>query len=188
MTEAKIAIYIPDPTYGKDVDNWEEESRQFKKEIEAEFQLRFDEADIGAGAAEPAFFTWLELEPWWPYVALALVFLFKGKSLKENVEAWSAIYKKLAAFFHRRPTFDRDGAAILAVNEITSQLGHFPSSFRLIGYRHITVFDDDSETPNEIAEAPARTLGMGIHVFHIEAENRAYRITVYGKEINLQAL
>ena len=188
-----IGIYIPDPTYGQDYDTDEGERRAseaFRRELQSEYHLAFEFTSIGTGAAQAAYFTLLSLGSW-PYLALALAVFFQGKRIKENLEAWIELFQKITPFFHRKPTLDHSGAAIIAVSELMSALKPPPSSFRLIGYVRKNWWDkqEGKEDPGFIdaIEPPAdRVTSITIHVFQIQADERHFRVFVEGTDVRLK--
>jgi hypothetical protein len=182
-----LRVYIPDATYGHDGES-EERSSEFKSQLEAEYQLQFERTGIGTGAAEPAFAaTLLETAQ---YVAAGLFALFFfGERIERNLDAWSRLYERLREFFHHTPTFDIEGASVIAVKAISSKMGGTPHSVQLLGYRHESalvmpleqVVDDDADVA-EIGQAPDRVLSATIHVFKIRAEDNIFRVVVSGAE------
>jgi hypothetical protein len=191
MKDPTIGIFIVDAAYTEaDDSEYPEKSRQFRERLEADFRLRFNATNIGPGFDIPAYVTWFSLTPW-PYVAAGLFLFFQGKRLNENIDAWMAIYSKLKSFFARKPTFQRDGAAILAVNAITSYFGRAPQSIQLLGYLWLPLGDErDAPLPLEqISEAPPEVhLGLAVHFFMIEADDQKFRIRVTDHNVQLSTL
>ena len=127
-----LKIYIPDATNAE----CEVASSRFRDNLVAEFQLPFEETDIGTGAGVQAF--WTTLTDTWPFVAAAALF-FSGKKIEENLEAWHKLFKRLTPFINRGAIFDRDGAAVLAIEGLRLALGKTPDSVRLVGYQTASV-------------------------------------------------
>lgn len=177
-----IDIYIPDVTY--EDDQWEEKSAALKAELEAEFGCTFEEAHIGAGASFPAFLTELSLDAW-PYLAMALYAFFKGKDIQPNLDAWKELYKKLNQFRKRRPYFNREGSAVIVVDEIITHLGHDPDSFNLIGYVVSPLgAPHDLDAIAGIEEGPDQLhTGWTVQLFEVEAEGRTFKILVDGNDV-----
>ncbi len=113
-----LPIYIPDRTYPDE----EDKSDEFKAELEAEYELSTKYADIWPGASFPAFLMELSVAAW-PYLAMVIYVFFKGKEIKDNLDAWTELLEKITPFRKHRPYFKREGAAVLAVAAVTQALG-----------------------------------------------------------------
>jgi hypothetical protein len=182
-----LRVYIPDATYGRDGES-DERSSEFKSHLESEYHLQFEPTGIGTGAAEPAFATTL-LETA-QYVAAGLFALFfLGERIEKNIDAWSRLYERLKDFFHHKPTFDIEGASVIAVKALSSKMGDTPHSLQLLGYRHesalVTPIEQvigDTTDVSEIGQAPDHVLSATIHVFKIRAESNIFRVVVSGAE------
>jgi hypothetical protein len=183
--EQLLRIYIPDATYGRE--DWEEESPKFRQRLIKEYQLPFEETDIGTGAGEPGLVT--ALIDSWPVVLAAGLF-FNGKRIKENLDAWIDVFQRLKPFFKNQATFDRDGAAVLAIDGIRSALGKLPTSVRLVGYQTDSLlnqpFEDaaaDKGTINGIDPALDYVRRATIHIMQIEADGRMFKVFVRGSNV-----
>ena len=183
---SRLAIYIPDRTYGQE-DESEEKSLQLKAQLEAELQCALEDADIGPGASFPAFL--LELsQAAWPYLAMALYVFFKGKDVQDNLKAWPELYKKLSPFRKHDPYFNRESAAVVAVNEIAAALSNEPRSLRLIAYNiaDATGGPFDLDAISGIADdSEERYVGWIAHLFHIEVDGRTFKVVVQGNQVSV---
>jgi hypothetical protein len=183
MTPDRIGVYIPDPTYGQDDDStWDVRSEAFKRELEARYALKFDRTDIGPSFDLPSFVAWI--------VFTAVVLFFQGKRISENLEAWIKLCEKLRNFSGYRPTYERNGAAVLVIREISVKLGRFPNSVKLIGYEVVSFMDESDLTRtkplSEIRDpAPEQFLAYAVHVFRIEADGHIFRATVKGETVEI---
>ena len=75
----QILIVVVDETYpSEDEDAWEAESAAYRRGLEQEFDVRFEEANVGPGADIPAFLTILATTsvPLWSVVAAAFFLVF----------------------------------------------------------------------------------------------------------------
>ncbi len=191
MTADAIEIYIPDVSYGKyeTEAEWEWHSSELKRELEREYGLPFEPTSIGHGAASPAYVATLAFDAS-PHRKPPMALFFKGEHIKENLEAWLDIGNKLAVFFPRKPTLNRSGAAILAVDKIASAIGRVPATIKLIGYRRITFFDEmeqlaDFKPLTTIEAAPERVTAISKYVFHIAADDWRFIVLVEGHDVQL---
>jgi hypothetical protein len=183
-----MKIYIPDATYGRDAG--ENESLRFRDTLTAEFQLPFEETDIGTRAGEPAF--WTALADSWPFVAIVALF-FSGKKIEENLDAWAKISKRLKPFIARGAIFDRDGAAILAIEGIQLALGKLPDSVRLVGYQTDCLLNRLNDPPEDwqgdrspvtiLAPPLDQVQRATIHMLQIEADGRTFKVVVQGSRV-----
>jgi len=181
-----LKIYIPDPTNAECADA----SARFRDTLVAEFQLPFEETDIGTGAGEQAF--WTALTDAWPVVAAIAVF-FSGRKIEENLEAWQKLFKRLEPFIDRRAIFDRDGTAVLAIEGLRLALGKLPDSVRLVGYQTDSLLNRVNDPPEEwqADRSPVSTIdppldqvqGATIHVLQIEADGRMFKVVVQGSRV-----
>jgi hypothetical protein len=181
----ELKVYIPDATYGRD--DWEEQSPKLKKRLSDEYQLPFDETDIGTGAGEPAFVT--ALIDTWPIVVATGIF-FSGKRVKENLDAWIAVFQTLKAFFNEDATFDRNGVAVLAINGIKTALGKLPDSVRLAAYETDTLLNQpleelqrDANEISGIAPALGQVRRATIHRLQIEADENLFQVLIQGSTV-----
>jgi hypothetical protein len=191
MYDDKIQICIPDISYrnAPDDEEWNKKSETLRSELEGEYGTPFEPGSIGFGSASPAWLGLLDLGPW-PYVATALYVFFKGKEILENLDAWREIGKKITSFHKRKPSLNRSGAAILAIENIACALGYTPHSIQLVGYRRMTYFDklEGKEDPGyltTIGNAEERVTNITIHVFQIIADDKHFRVFVEGDNVRL---
>lgn len=189
----QILIVVVDETYPPtDEDAWEAESEAYRRDLEQEFGVRFQEANVGPGADIPAFLTLLATTsvPLWSVVAAAF---FLGKPINENLTAWRDIGRKISEFFSRPVILGRHGASVLAVEAVFDEMGGTPKTIRLLSYRpsHIGEAQDLAQLPEgtEILENPP-TLNLGLvrHVFEIEADGKKFRVGVDGKSVQVVPL
>lgn len=178
-----LAVYIPDKTYGQDdYDTWQERSTEFRVELEKEFGLPIQDADIWPGASLPAFLMHVPIDAW-PYLGMALYAFFKGKDVEDNLDAWPKLFDRLNPFRKHRAYFKRDGAAVLVIHEITKALGSEPRSIRLIGYvlhTDVTGGPPDLNAISEISDDPEEHyVGWVEHLFVVEADGRQFKAIVW---------
>jgi hypothetical protein len=190
----QILVAVVDETYGvSEDDTWDSEREKYRLELEAEFKMPFEEANIGPGADLPAFVTLLTGTATVPVWTLLAAAFFLGKPLNDNLSAWREMGQKLRVFFKRPIYLNRDGAAVIACDTIIDELGHIPTSMRLVSYRinHVAEPDDlaSMDRGTEIEEAP-RTLYLGFirHIFEIEADDALFRVGIEGKTAQLLRL
>jgi hypothetical protein len=180
-----VAVYIPDPVYGRTG----EISDTFKSELEAEYDAPFADASIAPGFDWPAYVTLVRDHP----VEAALVVFFLGERINRAVDGWIGIYNKIKTFFKHRPQFGREAAAVLAFRAITELGDNPPERLKLLGYRfHIWPELEDYHghpPPMEIAEVPDPLfIGVGVHIFHIEADEKKFIVYVEGTKIEVATL
>lgn len=177
----RLAIYIPDATYDSG-DNWEADSENFRKGLEAEYGQKFEYDDIGAGASWPAFITFLETSP---IIIDALAVFFGGAKIQSSLASWQKMFQTIMRFAKHSPLLTKEAAAILAIAKVTETLGGLPRSFVLLGFRTTHYFDRiDSNNLNDVTieniqELPT-SLGMDgvVYWFDIESEEKVFRISV----------
>jgi len=192
--DGQILIAVIDATYGvTEEENWDLEREKYRRGLEVEFSLPFADADIGPGASLPAFVTLLQGTATVPLWLLLTATFFLGKPLHENLKAWRDMAAKLRSFFKRPVYFNRQGAAVLAVEAVLDEMGGLPQTIRLTGYRtmHISEPDDLGILPRDtdIGEAaPTLFLGFIRHIFEIEADGISFRISVEGKNAKVLRL
>ena len=178
----QIQIAVIDETYGiiDDDAQWQEAREEFRRKLEAEYAMPFEDADIGPGASLPAFVTFLSgtaTVPVWTMLAAAF---FLGKPLHENLKAWRDMAVKLREFLKRPAALNRHGAAIIAVDAVFKDMGGIPRELHLVSYgtRHIAD-PDSSVSKTDIADAaPTLFLGFIQHVFRIEADGVTFEVVV----------
>ncbi|MFC7537180.1 hypothetical protein ACFQPG_07340 [Sphingomonas sp. GCM10030256] len=187
--EGTILVAVVDRTYGDcgDEKDWGEMRERFRQDLEAKFKMRFEDGDVGPGASLPAFLTLLEVGkevPNWVWFAAAF---FAGDPIQKNLEAWPKIAARLRPLLRIPAYLNRQGAAVVALQAITDELGREPKSWRLCSYRIITASDpeklEDMPRSTTITD-PADTLYLGFmsHVFEIEADGSLFRVGVDGNE------
>lgn len=182
----QILLVVLDETYPPtDEDAWEPKSEAYRRGLEEQFGIRFQEANVGPGADIPAFLTILATTsvPLWSVVTAAF---FLGKPVNENLTAWQEIGKRLRGFFSRPVILGRHGASVLAVEAVFDEMGGTPKSIRLLSYRPAHIGESQDLTllsaGTEILEnPPTLNLGHVRHVFEIEADGRKFRVGVDGK-------
>ena len=189
----ELFVLIIDETYGEsDDETYEIESERYRRELEREFGREFREANIGPGADLPAFLTVLTTTqvPLW---AVLLATFFAGRSIKENLNAWSEMAKALKRFFGRPVMLGRQGAAVIALEAIMDEMDGLPKAVRLLGYTVDHLGDPapliERSPIDTIADVPdTLVLGMALHVFEIEADGVRFRASVDGKNVSIVRL
>jgi hypothetical protein len=194
MSANGFRVYVPDPSHGAgDVsdDAMTGPSAEFRHELEAEYGLKFRFTSIGTGAAVASYCTELASGNYDKILVAVSIFL-AGKAIKEGFEAWSWMYTKLASFFHRSPTFDREGAAVLAYQAVVNELGGLPKSYQLEGFQvqDRLSYPNPMDVPDlghltEIHPAPDRVTRSSIYVFQIIVDGRNFRAAVDGTKVNI---
>lgn len=122
----KIGAYLIDPVHS------EKGETADVKEMEREYGVVFEETDIAPGFSLPALLTWVATDGW-PYLTAAIPLFLAGKPIKDNLEAWPALARRLLNIFKGRPpVLDRHGAAVVAVNAVIKQTS--PTTIVLLGY------------------------------------------------------
>lgn len=182
----EIGVYFVDTTYGRgDHDDWQVRSAALKQEIEQEFGLQLDDADIAPGWSLPAFSA--IVAEYWPagLVALALA----GEKIEKNVDAWVRLYDRIKHYLKRLVCLDRNGASVLAVNEVIVKCGATPRSLRFEGYAYLSLIEGKVEydaTPlTDFLDPPAAMyLSVVVHIFQIEADNRRFKVYVEGNTVH----
>jgi hypothetical protein len=189
--EYKIAIYIPDRAWGYGHPlTYERDSKKFKKELENQHKQKLHLDNIGPGADWPAYVAWVSV----PGVsAAALYIFFKGKDIKENIEAWKEIFESIRPFLIHQPVVNRDGAAVIAIERISLMTGQIKENIRLIGYEPIHMGEDlnqyDFAALLSIQEAPqALYLGVLFHAFQIEVDGRRFGVLIYREDVRVREL
>ena len=184
-TEDQIQIAVIDETYGviDDEAEWQTAREEFRRKLEAEHSVAFEDADIGPGASLPAFVTFLSgtaVVPIWSLLAAAF---FLGKPLHENLKAWRSIAMKLREVLKRPAALNRQGAAVIAVEAVFSEMDGIPGELRLVSYGVRSVAEPDSPVSDvDIADAvPTLFLGFVQHVFRIEADGITFEVVVDGR-------
>jgi hypothetical protein len=189
-------VFIPDPTHGEG--DWSSAtesgptkgpSAEFRQSLEAEYGEEFQFTSIGTGAAMASYFVELVSDPSRD-IAVAVALFLAGKPIKEGLEAWGSMFRKLSKFFRQKPTFDREGAAILVYEAVVERLGSIPKSYQLKGFaiQHRLRYPDPSNLPDPgvvttIAPAPDRVERAMVYVFQVVADGRNFRVAVDGDSV-----
>ena len=191
----EILIFVVDESYDRideyvNVEDYADEeaateaaSQMFLSRIKSEFDLDFEEANIGPGADLPAFVTVIASNVV-PLIPWLMALFFSGKPIVDNIEAWRTILGKIRPFFRRTVVLNRNGAAVLAMDAVFEDMGGIPKKVVLHGYRpdymHATA---DLVAPMGIEDPmPTLNLSMVKHVFHIEADGISFIVAVDGIE------
>jgi len=182
-----IDEYVDWSDYADEWEATEAASKIFFNRIKSEFDVDFEEANIGPGADLPAFVTVIAsnvvpLIPW-----LMAVF-FSGKPIVDNIEAWRTILSKIKPFFRRTVVLNRNGAAVLAMDAVFQDMGGIPKKVALHGYKPSYGYNDaELVVPKEIDDPmPTLNLSMVKHVFHIDADGVSFVVTVDGTKVTAQ--
>jgi len=189
--DGKILIAVVDQTYGKSADDdWENDREQFRVALEHEYDLRFEDGNVGPGADLPAFLTLLQTEAHVPIWMLVSAIFFAGKPLLENIEAWPKLAKKIRPLLKRPAFLNRQGAAVIAMEAIFTATMKKPDALQLLSYRIVHVGEpNDLSTMGrhtEIAEPlPTLYLGFVRHIFEIDADGVLFRVSVDGRETTI---
>ncbi len=199
----EILIFIIDESYGHeseyvDISQYEDESgyvtaasNKYKEVIEAEFNVDFEEVNIGPGADIPAFVTVISdhIVPLIPWI---MAVFFSGKPIVENVKVWRTVFGKLKSYFSRPVEFNRHGAAVIAVEAVFNEMGGLVKTLRLVSYR--TGYRHEDEEPSiqsdkQIEDAqPTLSLSMVKHIFEIEADGVSFHVAVDGNKAIIRRL
>lgn len=191
MNKLFARIYIPDATYDRPNEprEWEIRSEEFRRTLEREFEASFSKSNLDGGADWPAFVTNIITSPY-ILVAGTLYVFFKGKEVKENLEAWIQLGKSAKRFFERNPRFDRQSAALIALYEIELQAGAVPDSIRLIAYQPKSFFLGETQTtPIEgVISDDSEPMGLGridAHLFLIDVDGTWFRAEVTHEKVSI---
>lgn len=182
----EIQVFIIDETYDH-YENWEEVSERFRISLEAEYNLKFKEANIGPSADVPAFLTTLITSSFQvPVWTVILCLFFSGKLIRDNFDAWQDMAKRIAKFFNHHVVFSRNGASIIAMKAVLDDLGMAPKTIKLISYRFDMIFSVEElaalEASSEINESLNPIfLGQGWHIFEIQLDDVLLRVGVDGE-------
>jgi hypothetical protein len=158
-----------------------------KAELEKEFGLPGNEAEIGTGASGPGLVFLIDIgDLIAKYGGWALLVLSKPKDITEVVTFYVAIAKRLAKYVNGRHAYlERDGAYALGVNALVEHLGGLSKSIVLDGYM---VGDyagggwDDMVELTEIGEAPRHTGAFVPHHFQFEIDGKKRIKVVVGTD------
>lgn len=190
-TESEIQVAIVDETYFADEeDGWEARSEKVRQELEREFGLTFEEADIGPSVSLPAFVTFLTANWEWLSGAAFAIF-FDGKRIEDSWRWWVDKAKMLRSFGKQKQVkLNRNGAAILAVEGVLKSLHDTPSELKMLRYAIATMADEDDLKGFQFGhppDGPVDTLFLGFtkHIFEIQADEKLFRVGVDGLEVEL---
>ena len=187
----QIQIAIIDETYGivEDEVEWQIAREEFRRTLEAEHGLRFEDGNIGPSADLPAFITFLSGTASVPLWTMGAALFFLGKPIQENLAAWRDMASKLRRFLNRPAALNRHGAAIIAVEAVFDAMGGTPREVRLLSYGTRHMGDDDDAVDTDIAGAtPTLFLGFIRHVFRIEADTVTFVVEVDGRTATAKRL
>lgn len=186
----EIQVFIIDKTY----DHYDEEgpaSERFRISLEAEYNLKFKEANIGPSADVPAFLTTLLNSSFQvPIWTVILGLFFSGKLIRDNFDAWHDMAKRIAKFFNHQVVFSRNGASIIAMKAVLDELGTVPKTIQLISYRFDMIFSVEElaslEVSSEINESLNPIfLGQGWHIFEIRLDEVLLRVGINGETAHI---
>jgi hypothetical protein len=201
--DGEILIFVVDESYGYegnyvDTSQYDDEfgfvtaaSKKYRESIEAEFNVEFEEVNIGPGADIPAFATVVSshivpLIPW------LLAVFFSGKPIIENFAAWRTVFNKLKPYFSRTIVLNRHGAAVIAVEAVFEDMGGLVKTLRLVSYRTgYRVSDEEylAEAQKQIDDAPPTlNLSMLTHIFEIEADGVRFMVAIDGRKPTVRRL
>jgi hypothetical protein len=101
------------------------------------------------------------------------------------------VYKQLSKFFHRQPTFDREGAAILVYKAIVDKMDGVPKTYQLAGFtiQNRLDFPNPMELPDPgpltAIDPPStgRVQRAQVYVSQVVADGREFRVAVDGAEV-----
>ncbi|MEQ7154079.1 hypothetical protein [Brevundimonas aurifodinae] len=183
-------IAIQDGSYGVSDDEWPAASAAFRRGLEAEFGVSFEEGNIGPSVDLPAFITLLQT-PTVPLWQLAVAGFLLGKPIKDNWEAWRDMARAIRTYFSRSTFLNRESAIPIAVDALIATIDEPPTSIRLLGYevgQAIEPVDVASEIEG-VSEGPDTIyLGFVKHVFEVKADGERFRVAIEGTTINVQRM
>ena len=188
--DTNIQIAVVDETYFSDGEDWYERRESFRLNLEREFGVGFEDADVGPSVSLPAFVAFIAAN--WELVGpIALAVFFGGKRVEDNWKWWVSKAKIIRGIGKKRQIkLNRNGAAILAVEAVMRELSETPSGLKLLRYG--TGYMDEADDLNDFQighekEGPTDTLFLGFikHVFEIEADGKLFRVGVYGSEVEV---
>ncbi|TCQ07678.1 hypothetical protein C8J34_104139 [Rhizobium sp. PP-F2F-G36] len=197
----EILIFIIDESYGHEsryVDTalYEDEpalthaaGQKFLNELKTEFDQEFEDVNVGPGADIPAFVTVITNNIF-PLIPWLMALFFSGKPIVENVEAWRKIFGYMKRYFTRDVLLNRQGAAVLAVEAVFTEMDGIPKSIRMLSYRSDYRYDEGippASCDGQIDKAPPTlNLSMVRHVFEIEADGVKFLTIVDGRVTTTQ--
>jgi hypothetical protein len=180
--EDQIWIYLQDPHYPEN----EELSVGYREKLEKQMGLKVGHADIFPGASGPGFFIVLPIEAY-IIIGLSLQLFFKGKDIKDNLDAWTTMFSGLNAKFFKRPekiVFTRNLAALQAIQLVLSLCVSPPDEVKLVGYRKRDERDleearEDWEPFADIEDPPdTEFLSVVTHDFCITVNGEMFLVSV----------
>ena len=189
MSDIGIDVYFPDLSHGEEV-----ESKRFKQELEAEYGVPFRFVSIGRGAAAAAYVAELISFAQSPEgIASGVVALFfAGEKIEKNIDAFLRMYSRLRSAFHRNPTFDREGAAVLVQKAIADRLSAPPKSTRCEGFEIIdrlslgNPMKIPAPMPVTMIGPPAdKVTNSAVYYFQVQADDRIFLARVDGHNVDL---
>ena len=183
-------IAIADGSYGVSDEAWPKASEAFRRGLEAEFGVVFEEGNIGPGADLPAFITLLQT-PTVPLWQLLVAAFLLGKPIKDNLDAWRDMARSVRVYFSRSAFLNRQSAVPIAVEAVADRIGGSPKAIRLVGYQVRTPLDptDAEDVIEGVDEGPVTLfLGFTRHVFEVEADGERFRVEIEGTEISVRPL
>lgn len=183
-------IAIQDGSYGVSDEEWPTASAAFRRGLEAEFGVSFEEGNVGPSVDLPAFITLLQT-PTVPLWQLAVAAFLLGKPIKDNWEAWRDMARAVRAFFSRPAFLNRQSAIPIAVEAVMVTTNEPPKSIRLLGYEVGQVMEpvDAASVIEGVSNEPDTIyLGFVRHVFEIEADGERFRVEIEGTTINVNHL
>lgn len=184
-----IQVAIVDKTYFDEGGDWAERSKAFRNELEKEFGVEFEEADIGPSVSLPAFITFLSANAEVIGSTLLGIFLL-GKKLEDGWRWWVEKAKLLKKFSAHQVKLNQHGASILAVEAVMNESSNPPNYIKLLRYGTALMGEGDDLVNFQIEvekEGPTDTLYLGFmkHIFDIEADGQLYRVGVDGTEVEV---
>lgn len=188
-SENDIQIAVVDETYFEDESGWETRREKFRLDLEREYSVDFEDADIGPSVSLPAFVTFIVDNKEIIGSAIAAAF-FSGKRIEDSWNWWASKAKLLRKFGKRRIRLNRNGAAILAVEAVMAELPDTPSELKLLRYGVGRMGEADDLANFKIedqANGPTDTLFLGFvrHVFEIDVDGQKFRVGVDGSAVEI---
>jgi hypothetical protein len=182
-----FCVLFVDTTYGGDGDE-DENNRQEKARIEKEFSVQLEDVDIHPGASLPAFMLTVNFVV--PVIAVAITTaFFKGKNIKENLDAWSDIARGLKRFLRGPVYLNRTSATALAIEELRQYIG---DQSKIICLTRYSTFDNrfqQLEDATEQEESQRLEVHSCItHVFDFEVDGRKFLAVVEGTDAGVKEL
>lgn len=187
IPDHSICIIYFDSTYPWLGDD-EAGSLSLKGKIEQEIDSNLEEVDIYPGASGPG---WLleNLVIGLP-IAAAITLFFSGKSIVENLEAWSELVRSIRKNLGRKACLNRSAAAALAIDEVLAINGDkLVKSFRLEKYSVADSRFESFEDARPVDENVTLELsGVTTHVFDFNLDGVKYLVVVEGTEVGVRKI